>query len=425
MANLEDIEPLPVELQALAAELDELGRGASAASDGAPPDIPDFRVKSILGRGGMGTVYLAEQLSLGREVALKVVACPAGGAPSGAADSEARTVARLHHPNIVEVYAAGTADGRSWFAMELMRGQTANHRRFASVEDVARLGAQIAEALAYAHRCGVVHRDVKPSNIFISADGLAKLGDFGLANLPGAGGTRRYMAPELTGGSRFCATVATEASDQYALGVTLLELAPGGPQSSAAASDARRRVPPDFAAICGKATTQDPSRRYESMEEMLDDLRRFLARMPVAANPPSPFRRFRLFARRNPLAASGMVAALILLVAFVAALAVGYVRTSRALAATEREAASAAQSLAMVVTTINVEDSDKRDAEIQRALSAAEQLAARFPDNAEIAEAVARLRHAREAHARFKERRGGAMRLQHRLPPPPRRRDEP
>ena len=487
MANLEDIEPLPVELQALAAELDELGRGASAASNCAPPDIPDFRVKSILGRGGMGTVYLAEQLSLGREVALKVVACPAGGAPSGAADSEARTVARLHHPNIVEVYAAGTADGRSWFAMELMRGQTANHRRFASVEDVARLGAQIAEALAYAHRCGVVHRDVKPSNIFISADGLAKLGDFGLANLPGAGGTRRYMAPELTGGSlpcaaaapvsvakagrtapravrsvmarppspattggsrscataeptggsrscataeptggsRSCATVAAEAGDQYALGVTLLELATGGPQPQADATAARRRVPPDFAAICGKATAQDPSRRYESMEEMLDDLRRFLARMPVAANPPPPFRRFRLFARRNPLAASGMAAALILLAAFVAALAVGYVRTSRALAATEREAASAAQSLAMVVTTINVEDSDKRDAEIQRALSAAEQLAARFPDNAEIAEAVARLRHAREAHARFKERRGGSMRLQHRLPPPPRRRDGP
>ena len=425
MANLEDIEPLPVELQALAAELDELGRGASAASNCAPPDIPDFRVKSILGRGGMGTVYLAEQLSLGREVALKVVACPAGGAPSGAADSEARTVARLHHPNIVEVYAAGTADGRSWFAMELMRGQTANHRRFSSADEVARLGVQIAEALVYAHRCGVAHRDVKPSNIFVGEDGFAKLGDFGLANSSGAGGTRRYMAPELTGGSRSCATPATEASDQYALGVTLLELATGGPQSSAAASDARRRVPPDFAAICGKATAHDPSRRYESMEEMLDDLRRFLARMPVAANPPSPFRRFRLFARRNPLAASGMAAALILLAAFVAALAVGYVRTSRALAATEREAASAAQSLAMVVTTINVEDSDKRDAEIQRALSAAEQLAARFPDNAEIAEAVARLRHAREAHARFKERRGGAMRLQHRLPPPPRRRDGP
>ena len=157
------------------------------------------------------------------------------------------------------------------------------------------------------------------------------------------------------------------------------------------------------------------------MDAMIDDLRRFLAHKPVAANPPSLFRRFRLFARRNPLAASGIVAALILLAAFVAALAVGYIRTSRALAATEREAASAAQSLAMVVTTINVEDQDKRDAEITRALTVAEHLAERFPENAEIADAVGRLKAARDAHARFLERRGGSMRLQHRFRPAPRR----
>ena len=89
---------------------------------------------------------------------------------------------------------------------ELMRGKTANHGSFASTEDVARLGVQIAEALAYAHRCSVVHRDVKPSNIFIGEDGVAKLGDFGLANSVGGGGTRRYMAPELLAGG-----AATEA----------------------------------------------------------------------------------------------------------------------------------------------------------------------------------------------------------------------
>ena len=117
---------------------------------------------------------------------------------------------------------------------------------------------------------------------------------------------------------------------------------------------------------------------------------------------------------------SGIVAASLLLAALVAALAAGYVKTSRALAATEREAASAAQSLAMVVTAINVENQDKRDAEITRALTAAELLAERFPENEEIADAVERLKHARESHARFLERRGGSMRLQNRFGPAPR-----
>ena len=429
-------------LRSLAAELDELGR--EGACPHAPPEIPDFHIKSLLGRGGMGTVYLAEQISLEREVALKIVPQPPQTSQtsqtpqtSQTLPTEARTIAQLHHPNIVQVYAAGTAQDQSWFAMELMRGKTATHSTFMSAEDVARLGVQIAEALSYAHRCGVIHRDVKPSNIFIGESGIAKLGDFGLANSAGDGGTRRYMAQELLDGAK-----ATESSDQYALGVTLGELvgrvvpnAPSGGIIDAALPDTTTHgravsmkpplVPPDFAAICAKATAQDPSRRYESMDAMLDDLRRFLAHKPVAANPPSPFRRFRLFARRNPIAASGIAAASVLLAAFVAALAVGYVKTNRALAATEREAASAAQSLAMVVTTINAENQDKRDAEITRALTAAEHLAERFPENADIAEAVAKLKHAREAHARFKERRGGSMNLQNRFRPesrpPPRR----
>ena len=407
------------ELRSLAAELDELGsEEVGRAAPCPPPGIPDFHIKSLLGRGGMGTVYLAEQVSLGREVALKVVQQTSKTPQT--LPNEARTVAQLHHPNIVQVYAAGTAQNQSWFAMELMRGKTANHSPFASTEDVARLGIQIAEALAYAHRCGVIHRDVKPSNIFIGENGIAKLGDFGLAAVATStaltyGGTRRYMAPELLGGPRpsavsagapavSSATVASESSDQYALGMTLQELV-------------GRVVPnaPDFAAICAKATAQDPSQRYENMDAMLDDLRRFLAHKPVAANPPSLFRRFRLFANRNPLAASGIVAASILLAAFVAALAVGYIKTSRALTPTEREAASAAQSLAMVITDINRADSDKRDAEITRALTAAEHLAERFPENAEIADAVDRLKAARDAHARFLERRGGSMNLQHRF----------
>ncbi len=380
------------ELRSLAAELDELGKWTAESA----PEIPDFRLTDVLGRGGMGVVYLAEQASLGREVALKVVNRYA----SGGAD-EARTVAQLHHPNIVQVYAAGTAQGLQWFSMELVRGKTANHCRFAAAADVARIGAQIAEALSYAHRCGVVHRDVKPSNIFIGESGMVKLGDFGLANSSFSGGTRRYMAPELLDGG-----AATESSDQYALGLTLRELAPG--------ADA------DFAAICAKAAAPAPSRRYESMDAMAGDLRRFLAGMPVAANPPSPFRRFRMFAHRNPLAACGIAAASILLVAFVAALAAGYIRTARALAATEREAAFAASSLANVVAQIDRADSNKRDAELSRALTAVEQLVERFPGNAGISGSLERLKAARAAHARFLESRGGAMNLQRRFRPKPR-----
>lgn len=373
-------------LRSLAAELDELGR--EGACPHAPPEIPDFQLTDVLGRGGMGTVYLAEQVSLGREVALKVVHRSAVGIAE-----EARTIAQLHHPNIVQVYTAGTTQDQSWFAMELMRGKTANHSSFASAEDVARLGVQIAEALSYAHRCGVIHRDVKPSNIFIGENGMAKLGDFGLANSIGNGGTRRYMAPELLDGGK-----ATESSDQYALGVTLRELV-----GSRAPHD-RNKVNTDFAAICAKATAHDPSRRYESMDAMIDDLRHFLAHKPVAANPPSLFRRFRLFARRNPLAASGIVAASILLAAFVAALAIGYIRTSRALTATRREAAESARSLATALAAVNRDETDPRDAELKRALEIAETLATRFPDDETIKASVETLKKAREAHSRLPTR---------------------
>ena len=381
-------------LRSLAVELDTL-----AASDMGepmridnPPAIPDFRLGPLLGRGGMGAVYRAEQVSLVREVAVKLVIA----AQSGDFPEEARTVAQLHHPNIIQVYAAGHVDNLCWFAMELAQGESANNHTFESEEEVVRFGICVAEALSYAHRCGIIHRDVKPSNIFLCSDGSAKLGDFGLACLASktafdGGGTKNYMAPELlTGGE------ATAASDQYALGVTLRELV------SRATHD--MTPTPDFDAILSKATAPDPSNRYDGIGAMIADLRRLLAHEPVAANPPSALRRFRLFARRNPLAASGITAAALLLAAFVAALAVGYVKTSRALEATHLEAARAAQSLAATMTNFERGEADPRDTELRRAQEVAEALAARFPEDETIKESVEAIRKARERRAALPKR---------------------
>ena len=381
-------EELTSDLRHLAAELDELGENENSQPPSFP-SIPDFEPVSLLGCGGMGAVYVARQISLGRDVAVKVV-------PShGVLQDEARTVAQLHHPNIVQVFSAGGDSEAAWFAMELVKGDSADAHAFSSAEEVARLGVAAAEALAYAHRCGILHRDVKPSNVFVGADGMVKLGDFGLACLAAEGardksGTKRYMAPEVLDGG-----AVSEASDQYSLGVTLRELAgrvvTRAPQS-------------DFAAILSKATAQDPARRYESVEAMLADLHRLLAHEPVSANPPSPLRRFRLFARRNPLAAFGIVAAAICLAAFVAALAVGYVKTSRALEATHQEAARAAQSLAATMTNFDRGERDPRDTELRRALEVAEALAARFPDDETIKASVEAIRRARERRASLPRR---------------------
>ena len=379
-------EELTDDLRHLAAELDELGEN----EDSSPPpfpSIPDFEPVSLLGRGGMGAVYVARQISLGRDVAVKVV-------PShGTLPEEARTVAQLHHPNIVQVFSAGGDSASAWFAMELVKGESADKHAFSSIEEVANIGIAVAEALSYAHRCGILHRDVKPSNIFVGGDGAVKLGDFGLSCLAAEGvrdksGTERYMAPEVANGGE-----VSEASDQYSLGVTMRELA-----------TTQKRVSPDFAAICAKASAKEPARRYEGVEAMLADLRRFLAHEPVAANPPSPLRRFRLLARRNPLAAFGTVAAAVCLAAFVASLAVGYVKTSRALEATRQEAARAAQSLAATMTNFDRSERDPRDTELRRALEVAESLAARFPDDETIKASVEAIRKARERRANLPRR---------------------
>lgn len=410
------------DLESLARELDELGKRPARRKPDVPPDFggTDWRLVRQIGHGTMGTVYEAEQISLARKVAVKVLPVAVSSNPSRRARflREAKTLAMLHHPNIVKVYAAGTAGERLFYAMDMVQGTDLRNVKPAGADDMAILGLSAAQALAYAHRCGVIHQDVKPANLLVDKDGNLHLADFGIAALlqgadyvSSSGGTRRYMAPEMQDGRG----IASPASDQYALGVTLRELAQGAKDN---------RIPSDLAAIFNKMTSPEPDARYPDMEAVADDLQRFLRHEPVRAQPPSLVRRVSLWTRRNPAAAVGAAAAAICLVCFLFALMFGFVQARRALAQTEAEAARAALALAEALTVTDINEPDKRDGELLRGLTAAEELAARFPANPGIANAVEQLKKARENHARFLKRRGGGGRRPFRRPPPTRTADD-
>lgn len=315
----------------------------------------DYHLLRQIGGGGMGVVFEALQISLDRKVAVKLLSAGlvADARQRGLFAQEARVIAMLHHPNIVKVLSAGNCADNYYYAMELIDGRGLDACEFATPREVAAAGLQAARALAYAHRCNVVHRDVKPANLLLDSNRTVHVSDFGLAfvlqhsaeKIEAGGfqeGTLRYMAPE-----RLSRGVTSFASDQYSLGVTLYELitkspfAPGrsGPLKCAA---------PDLAAIVNKGIRADPAGRYPSMEDFADDLQRFLNHEPVRAAPASFWRRTVLWARRKPAVAVLAVAASVCALAFVAALLAGYVRTASALALAERNASVADATLSNV-----------------------------------------------------------------------------
>jgi serine/threonine protein kinase len=193
-----------------------------------------YRLTSLLGRGGTAEVWKAEDDALGRSVALKLVTVQTDES-SARAGEEARLLARLSHPSIVPVYDAGTDEhGRPWVVMELVEGETLSDtigRGPIPSERTAVIGASVAQALAYCHAQGLVHRDVKPGNVLIGNDGRVRLTDFGIARLVDAArvtstgmmvGTASFLAPEQVAGE----TVGPPA-DVYALGLVLLECLTG------------------------------------------------------------------------------------------------------------------------------------------------------------------------------------------------------
>ncbi len=321
----------------------------------------DFRVIREIGRGGMGVVFEAEELNTARRVAIKVLPYLKSDARRELFRREASTAARLWHPHVVPVYSFGEHKGLCYYSMRLVRGVALNwvidrlsgHEGAVGASDVsegfdgpaeephdglyalsgakfpggrlpivawriarnswfeiARIGAQVADALNYAHTNGIVHGDIKPGNLLLDSAANAWVTDFGLSRnqsepleaSSGLLGTLRYLAPEQFSGH------ADVRTDIYSLGVTLFELstrtAAFGPADLSTLIDPDRRpelprarnvnpkVPRDLEAIVFKATAKDPAARYPSAASLRDELLRFLGGRPVRARGPAGWLRF-------------------------------------------------------------------------------------------------------------------------------------
>jgi serine/threonine protein kinase len=262
-----------------------------------------FQIRELLGHGQHALVYRAHDPILERQVALKVPRRSAIGTPKVVARflAEAKMLARLHHPFIVPVFEAGCVGGRHFIAMGLIEGRCLADQLAAGPLDVRRaveIVAGLAEALAYAHDRGVVHRDVKPANVRLDDQGIAHLMDFGIAYHCDSGeiplppgillGTPAYVAPEQARGGQ---GQVLAASDQYSLGVVFYELLCGstpfnGPPSYVlfhtihheppALHTIAPGIPRPLATICAKALAKSPDDRYENCHELAQDLRRWL-----------------------------------------------------------------------------------------------------------------------------------------------------
>jgi WD40 repeat protein/serine/threonine protein kinase len=311
-------------------------QAAQPFTEGAPlPDVPGYTILGRLGKGGMGIVYKARHEKLHRVVALKMILAGehADADMLGRFHVEAQAVARLRHPNIVEIYDVGVANGLPYIALEYLPGGSLK-QLFRQGPQTPRRSAELLAALAQAvhtaHLAGIVHRDLKPSNILLAEDGTAKVSDFGLAKRceePGQTqtgqilGTPEYMAPEQARGE---SKSVGPAADVYALGAILYEALTGHPpfqgtvivetlqkvQSDEPVPPRQRAagVPADLETVCLKALRKEPGDRYPTAREFAEELDRFLHDEPVRARPLSRLEMVFRWCRRKPTLA-GLLAA--------------------------------------------------------------------------------------------------------------------